>query len=381
MPNPSQALPSSAAVSREGPRRVTLTEKRVATLPRPESGGEVCIYDDDQPGLVLRMRADSMRWYCYRWAGRQRKLLLGDWPAVSVEIARELCQEALVKLKRGIDPIKEKRASAVAAKGGKYLLSDVIDHVIKRMETNDRAARHTAERKRVGLALVAAGLKDLGNPRSCAIAEKWINEQTCGDLTKHRYGMHVRALGRAALKKYPDIPHDPFRALEVGSATIPAPAVFTLPELITLASDAAMTTAWGRLFAFLLYTGARLREGEYARWSRINLDDATFAVLPPSVEQRAAGEAVKRNKGRTVTLQAELVEILRGWKKQAGAADFLKSSPATRPWSFAPTWTGWESRSLNATSTRCDIHTAPSPLPAASRTWSCACRSATAGQR
>jgi integrase len=70
----------------------------------------------------------------------------------------------------------------------------------------------------------------------------------------------------------------------------------------------------GPLWAFLLYTGCRYREAAFARWDRIDFDRATFSVIPPTKGERDAGEAVKRGKSRTVTLQPELVGLLRGWR-------------------------------------------------------------------
>lgn len=249
---------------------------------------------------------------------RGRDQLYADVP---LALARELAEQAKGKLAAGADLTAEKKARRTAARGGRFPFRDVLERVLNGMRAKGRADKHVAERKRIGDALLAAGLTDLGDPRACGIAEAWINRQECSNLTKHRYGMHTRALGRAALKCLDDLPRDPFRALDVGSATIPAPAMFTLDELCALAGDDAASTPWGRLIRFLLYTGCRMREGMYARWSRIDLDHATFAVLPPTEAEREAGEAVKRNRGRTVVLQPELVDILRSMPHAHG--DFL----------------------------------------------------------
>ncbi len=301
--------------------RQRLTEEAVRSMHFPKQGEER-IYDLTQASLLLRVRPGSKAWYCFKWMnGRQHNIHLGDFPGMPVVLARKAAAKQLAALYDGKDPAAEKRAKRAEERGGKVPLRDVLDHLVTRMTEKGRQDKHIAERKRIGEALIAAGLRDLCDPRACAIAEKWINDQTCSSLTKHRYGQHVKALGRVAVRRSPDLPKDPFMALEVGSPTIPAPAMFALPELFTLASDRALRSEWGRLFAFLLYTGCRYREGAYARWSRIDLDSATFFVLPPSAEEREAGEAVKRNKGRTVTLQPELVELLKSWPKSHG--DFV----------------------------------------------------------
>jgi integrase len=278
------------------------------------------------------------RWYLIRRVGSRVRTIPvaspGDYPSVSLETARAAAQQVLADLAKDKDPVKvreEARQQHVAEQAEKQRKAvglvpwlDVIAAMEARMQEKGREGRHVAERKRVADGIAKVGLKDLTDPRACAIAEGWIRKQKCSPLTQHRYGMHVRALGRFAARKFPLMQQrDPFLPLEVGNATIPIPAAFTLDELTKLASDAALTTDWGRLFVFLFYSGCRMREGMYARWSRIDLDTATFSVLPPTEKEREAGEAVKRGKGRTVTLQAELVEILRGWKAKRGPSDFL----------------------------------------------------------
>jgi integrase len=317
-----------------------LTQRTIdKALKDTPSNEELRLHDGKVCGLLLWRRPNGKpRWYMFkRVGGRIRRLPVSepcDYPAVSLEMARDAATILVASWARGVDPVKERQATKEqhAAEQvekqrkavGIVPWSDVIDAMAARMLEKGRADRHTAERKRVAEGVGKDGLKDLTDPRACAIAEKWIRKQKCSPLTQHRYGMHIRALGRFAARKFPLMQQrDPFLPLEVGSATIPLPAAFTLDELTKLASDAAMTTEWGRLFAFLLYSGCRMREGMYARWSRIDLDAATYSILPPTAKEREAGEAVKRGKGRTVTLQPELVEILRGWKEQAGKRDFL----------------------------------------------------------
>jgi integrase len=301
-----------------------LTEARIKTdLAAADDDKEVRLYDAKLPGLLLwRRPRGKSRWYVLKRAGGKMVWVsLGDinhWPTVPLEVARRLAAEALGKLAVGESPTKAKAVRRAEAKGGKVPFQDAIDHVADRMATKGRSERHIAELRRVSEAILAKGVRDLCDPRAGAVAEKWIKSLPCGDLTKHRYAAHLKAIGRAALRKYPDLVRDPFLSVEAGTSALPAPALFELSELVQLASDAAMTTEWGRLFVFLLYTGCRMREGEYARWDRIDLERRTFIVQPPTAAEKAAGEAVKRDKGRTVTLQPELVELLRQWPHPKG---------------------------------------------------------------
>ena len=291
---------------------------------------EVRLYDSKAPGLVLWQRPGGQpRWYLFKRVGPvMKRAALGDLNTlkdVPLALARTLAATAIGQLAGNVDITAAKRIKRQLQRGGRFPFRDLLAFIQARMESKGRSPKHTAERMRIGQSLVDAGLLDLADPRACGIAEKWINAQTCSDLTKHRYGMHVRALGRAAVKKYDDLPRDPFRALEVGSSKIPAPALFTLEEISRLVSDDALTTPWGRLFAFLIYTGSRMREGMYSRWSRVDLTEATFSIVPPTQAEREAGEAVKRDKGRTVNLQPELIEILHRMPRIHGDFLFPKS--------------------------------------------------------
>jgi integrase len=330
-----------------------LTQRAIdKALKDTHTNAEVRLYDGKVKGLLLWRRGNgSPRWYLFkRVGGRMRRLPVSepaDYPAVSLEMARGAAEILVATWAKGSDPAQERRAvrekhlEELKEKQGKATgivpFKDVVAYVIGRMGDKARSDRHIVERQRIADGIAAAGLKDLTDPRACTIAEGWIKKQKCSLLTKHRYGQHIRAIGRAAARKF-DLLHqrDPFLSLEVGSPAIPVPVAFSLDEVIKLASDKAMATEWGRLFTFLLLSGCRMREGMYARWSRIDLGTATFLVLPPSAKEREGGEAVKRNKARTVTLQGELIEILRRWQKHRGVSDFL-FKPEVQTTSFITT--------------------------------------------
>jgi integrase len=58
----------------------------------------------------------------------------------------------------------------------------------------------------------------------------------------------------------------------------------------------------------------------------VDLERATFLVIPPNAAERAAGEAVKRDRARAVALQPELVVLLRRWQDDADG-DWLWPEP------------------------------------------------------
>jgi integrase len=300
--------------------------------PQHPGADELRLFDPKHPGLVLwRRPRGAPRWYLFRRAaGRKVRVPLAEpstYPALRLEQARGLYPALLTKLAAGEDMAKTRRANRVkeaaerkeqreAARGGRVPMRDVLDHMLARMRLDGRSDIHREEREKIINGVIAAGCTDMEDPQARAKAEKYLNGLKVTELTRFRYGQHIRALGKYAMTRYPeeDGPtRDPFARLEVGSKTIPPPPTFNLSEAFKLASDAAMVTEEGRLFAFLLFTGARMREATWARVERFDLDAATWSILPLTKEQREAGERLKRNKARTVNLMPELVELLRDW--------------------------------------------------------------------
>jgi len=304
------------------PTRLTFTERRLKDLTATSAvGADTLVYDEEVKELAIRLRAEgSARWYVQKWAkGKQHRVVIGTWPSVPVELARELAREALVKLARGGDPVAAKREAAANAKGGKLPFADALKRHLATLKERGRTGSHVAELTRVVNAAIAFGVKDLAAPGVAAKAGTWLEGLKISDQTRHRYRVHLIAVGKTAVRWWPAdvLPREPFLALSGRGAPMPVPPYFTPPECASLACDAAIAGIddGGPLWAFLLYTGCRFREAAYARWDRLDLDRATFAVLPPSAAEREAGEAVKRNKARTVTLQPELVDILRRWRE------------------------------------------------------------------
>ncbi len=325
------------------PDRIQMTKDRVTKLQVPKAG-RATYYDAEVQELAVRVTAAGSRtWYVVTWSvGRQRWISLGGFPKVGVDLARELAREALVKLGRKQDPVQEKRDEAAKVKekkaGGKVPLTAALAFHLKDLAKRGRDAKggHVKELDRVVQAAVAAGVKDLADKGVAAKARKWLDDLDVSEPTRHRYRVHLLAVTKTALANWPAevLPRDPLLALRGKGAALPVPAVFNPAEAVTLVSDKALALSGGRLWAFLLLTGCRFKEATWARWDRINLDRATFDVVPPNEVEYAAGARVKRMKPRTVHLGAELVALLTGWKNERGdgAGPFLFSDEwRTRP--------------------------------------------------
>lgn len=72
----------------------------------------------DGQGLVLAIQTTGSKlWrFRYRYAGRQKTLHIGPWPATSLADAREKCRKARKAIAAGLDPALERKREKVAAR-------------------------------------------------------------------------------------------------------------------------------------------------------------------------------------------------------------------------------------------------------------------------
>lgn len=91
--------------------RVTLTEAAVAEASAPKSG-RVDLWDTELPGFGLRISETGRKsWQLmYRMDGRKRRMTLGSYPALPLELARDTAFDALRDVRRGRDPASERAA-------------------------------------------------------------------------------------------------------------------------------------------------------------------------------------------------------------------------------------------------------------------------------
>jgi integrase len=103
---------------------VNLTAKFIDSLRTPEKRTEY--FDEDVPGLCLRITENGHKSWglYYRFAGRQQRLSLGNYVAVSLKDARKKAKDALHDVGHGINPftakIEDRSAETFKALAGRY---------------------------------------------------------------------------------------------------------------------------------------------------------------------------------------------------------------------------------------------------------------------
>jgi Arm DNA-binding domain len=86
------------------------TAKSTAGLELPAGKADHIVFDDDNPGLGLRLRAGGSRMWVYQYAlgSKQRRVTLGRAEAMTLGKARERASEMHAKVRLGHDPANDK---------------------------------------------------------------------------------------------------------------------------------------------------------------------------------------------------------------------------------------------------------------------------------
>src|ERR1700722_16343626 len=80
---------------------------------KPPPHGRVEFFDSSFGGLALRVSDKGYKSWSlhFRMGGRLRRYTIGSYPAIKPAEARRRAQQALDRVRDGIDPIEEKRAT------------------------------------------------------------------------------------------------------------------------------------------------------------------------------------------------------------------------------------------------------------------------------
>lgn len=97
--------------------RINFTKQTISSLVPPEQGKKSYTYDNKIPGLGIMVNYTGVKsFFVYKKiSGQPRRIVIGRFPDLSVEIARKEAQKVLGKLATGINPIAEKREQKAAA--------------------------------------------------------------------------------------------------------------------------------------------------------------------------------------------------------------------------------------------------------------------------
>ena len=321
---------------------MNLTEPAIRKAVREAIAGKARadISDAALPGLRLRITAaGKASWVlaCRDHAGAMRRFHVGVWDVMGIAQARTEASDLRAAVRKGADPIADRRAATAAAKARalqeRLTLGVLIDNWA-RLHLVNRRPRYADEAvralKHAFAAHLAAAADQLDRAAIRAVIDAIGRRRKANSMATGRAAISGRtvAYGRACYQwalRREMVPANPFTALPVPEAPPSRERVLTDAELVEILQAAGTTDAHGRMVWLLAATGARREEVAGLRWEELSPDLATWTlprarakngvehIVPLSDLARAALAELKRadslvfNEGRETPFS--------GWSK------------------------------------------------------------------
>lgn len=278
---------------------------------KPPAEGQVDHYDAGHPGLALRISHGGARTWTYklRAHGRQRKMTLGTYPAMTLSEARAAWREAKAAVDRGEDPATER---AVGRRREPDTVRSVAeDFIVKYARPRNRTADEVARMFALHL-YPKLGARPIATVTRRDVLDllDGIEAKTSG-ARANRVLANVRRMFAWAVER---------GILEVSPvANVRAPGqeksrdrVLTDDEVTAfLRACEGMGEPFGPLFRLLLLTGQRREEVAALPWAELDLAGAVWH-LP--------AERTKNKRASDVPLAPQSVAILEGLMRRSPLA-------------------------------------------------------------
>ncbi|MFT3741118.1 MAG: integrase family protein [Gammaproteobacteria bacterium] len=269
-----------------------LTKLVVDKLPIPEIAqkgrtAQKRYYDDNLKGFGVRVVSGGTKAFFIEKLvnGKLRRITLGHYPALTVEMARKEAFKQLGEIATGIDPIAKKVAKKVQVITLKEFFNDYLN--TKKSLKN----RTLYDYKRV---MQVSFIKWLNKP--IKIFTKDLIEKLHAELGKEHGEAYanlsmriLRALFNYAINKYEDskgqpfIMHNPVSRLSQSRAwyRVKRRQTYIKPHQLPAWYQAVISLENGilrDLFLFTLFTGLRRQEVSTLKWENVDLKDKVFEV-------------------------------------------------------------------------------------------------------
>jgi len=268
------------------------------------------IFDGLGLGLYVQISpAGGKRWYWkYRYEGTEKRLALGAYPQVSLEMARNRCHRARRQRSKGIDPNQAHKAQKLGRTGADNFKTIALECVaiFARNRTPNYSARIVARlEKDIFPWLGKRPIREIKVPELLAVLRRIESRgalvtarrilQSCGQV--FRYAV---ATGRAEYDLTANLrgAFPPRRQKHFATITNPK-AVGELLRAIDSYQGSYATRAAMQLAPLVFVRPGELRKAE---WQEIDLD------IP---EWRISAHRMKRRVQHIVPLSRQAVEILR----------------------------------------------------------------------
>lgn len=276
-----------------------LTEKVIAALVCAEGQKDRLVFDDDLPGLGLRISASGGKNFLVQFrtaSGAKRRQPLGQWGPITLEKARQAAKTIHGRVAVGRDPYAERKtdrenSTNEAAAERLTLKALLADWAAIGLAENREGYRREAVRA------VSVAFKPFLHRRADAL-KRADAVRILDDLVKaNKRAMASRTLayGRACYswaEKRGRLSSNPFLGLPIKTATASRDRVLADDEIGTIYRAALkLGFPFGPLVIILMLTAQRRDEGAGMRWSELSSDRTTWTI-PASRAKNGKAHAV-----------------------------------------------------------------------------------------
>ena len=292
--------------------------KAVVESARLPAAGQIFVRDDQIKGLALRVLATGAKTFIWegRVKGRVRRMTLGQWPTVSVAVARAEAERIRVDIAAGLDPAEKRQAER-----HELTFGELRARYIKEWSKEQRGVMPDGQprfRKRSWLrderrlarckAWDGRRLSDIGTSDAAKL-QKRINAEH-GPIEANRTLELLRAAFNKA-KKWGEVEQNPALGFERFEET--RRDRFLSDDELRRLNTALMKEPepWRSYFPLLLLLGVRRSELAGARWSEVDLETGTVKLM-----------RTKSGEPRLAPMPLAAVEMLRALPS-LGTSEFL----------------------------------------------------------
>ena len=299
-----------------------LTDAKLRTL--SETGKHF-----DGAGLYLELTAAGGRYWRlkYRIAGKEKRLALGVYPAVSLKDARELAGQARQVIQSGEDPAEQRKAAKSqaaheSANTFRAVALEWMEHQSARWEQATRERIRSSLESNVLKALGArplASIKPLEVMNAVKAVEARGASEQAGRVLQRVKAIYRWAVIHGRLDSNPMLDLMPAeilkpRAVRHRAALDAKELPVFLAQLDTYAGDPHTVHA----LRLLMLTATRPGEVRGARWDEVDMDAAMWTI---------PAERMKMRQEHRIPLSSQSLELLQSMRALSGGRDLIFPSP------------------------------------------------------
>lgn len=269
----------------------------------------------DGAGLFLLVKTNGAKYWRYRYqfAGREKMYAIGVYPDVSLADARAKRDEARLKLKEGIDPVKARQVKIVSGRENTFRRLSVEWHEFKKSRWSEGYAADILEAFNKDIypligdlpvdsiepiyALKAlSAIEQRGATEKASKVRRWTSEVFKYAIATGRAKYNPVAELRSAMRGHV-------------SSRYPFLLLHEIPDFLSALENYAGNPVTVIATKMLMLSGLRTVELRKGEWSEVDFDNKTWTIPK---------ERMKKRKAHIVPLSDQLVALLHELQRYSG---------------------------------------------------------------